>query len=132
MDGPARTRRPDVDWLRDLCRYWADGFDWRAQERELNRYEHRLADVDGVTWYRLRAGPFEKRADAERVLSQALAQYPRAWLATGDEAAAVQGSGEGLPQVERIGSDPPLDAAALNKLVGDARAAMNLEAFHRP
>ena len=83
------------------------------------------AEVDGVTWHRLRAGPFEKRADAERVLSQALAQYPRAWLAIGDDAATSQGGGESLPQVEKIGSDPPLEAAALNKLVGEARAAMN-------
>ena len=32
----------------DLLEYWADGFDWRAQERWLNRFEHRVADVDGV------------------------------------------------------------------------------------
>ena len=83
------------------------------------------AEVDGVTWYRLRAGPFEKRADAERVLNQALAQYPRAWLAIGDDTATTQGGGESLPQVERIGSDPPLDAATLNKMVGEARSAMN-------
>jgi tetratricopeptide (TPR) repeat protein len=82
------------------------------------------AVVDDVTWYRLRAGPFEKRSDAERVLNQALADYPRAWLATGDDAATTSGGGESLPQVERIGSDPALDAATLNKLVGQARAAM--------
>lgn len=28
--------------------YWADGFDWRAQERRLNGFEHHRADVDGV------------------------------------------------------------------------------------
>jgi tetratricopeptide (TPR) repeat protein len=83
------------------------------------------ADVDGVTWYRLRAGPFEKRADAERILNQALPDYPRAWLASGDDTATTQGGGENLPSVEQIGSDPPLDAATLNKLVAQARAAMN-------
>ena len=83
------------------------------------------AVVDGVTWYRLRAGPFEKRSDAERLLNAALADYPRAWLASGDDAATTQGAGETLPQVEQIGTDPALDAAALNKLVGEARAAMN-------
>ena len=83
------------------------------------------AEVDGVTWYRLRAGPFEKRADAERILGQALPDYPRAWLAIGDDTATTQGGGESLPAVGQMGSDPPLDAATLNKLVADARAAMN-------
>lgn len=38
----------DLDYLRGLLGYWADGFDWRSAERRLNRYEHRVADVDGV------------------------------------------------------------------------------------
>jgi pimeloyl-ACP methyl ester carboxylesterase len=38
----------DLDYLRDLLGYWADGFDWRAQERELNRYDHFHATPDGV------------------------------------------------------------------------------------
>jgi len=47
---------PDIDWrqgtelsyLRSLLDYWADGFDWRTQERELNRYHHVLVEIDGV------------------------------------------------------------------------------------
>jgi pimeloyl-ACP methyl ester carboxylesterase len=38
----------ELDYLRDLLAYWADGFDWRARECELNRYQHRVAEVDGV------------------------------------------------------------------------------------
>src|SRR3954447_12693209 len=38
----------DLDYLRGLLAYWADEFDWRTQERWLNRFEHRVADVDGV------------------------------------------------------------------------------------
>jgi pimeloyl-ACP methyl ester carboxylesterase len=38
----------DLAYLRDLLAYWADGFDWRARERELNRFEHRVAEVRGV------------------------------------------------------------------------------------
>ena len=84
------------------------------------------AVVDEQTWYRLRLGPFDKRSDAERALNQALADYPRAWLAIGDDiTAAAGGSGETLPAVERIGADPALDLAALAKLVADARAAMS-------
>jgi microsomal epoxide hydrolase len=39
----------DVDWLRALCEYWADGFDWRAQEAVLNEWPQvlvRLGDRD--------------------------------------------------------------------------------------
>jgi pimeloyl-ACP methyl ester carboxylesterase len=55
-----RTRWPDqlpeVGWeqgtelgyLRELLAYWADAFDWRAQERELNRLTHCRAELDGL------------------------------------------------------------------------------------
>src|SRR5690349_24088829 len=38
----------DRDYLRHLLEYWADGFDWRARERELNGFAHSRADLDGV------------------------------------------------------------------------------------
>jgi len=38
----------DLAWLRSLVAYWSDGFDWRAQERAINRHEQFVADVDGV------------------------------------------------------------------------------------
>jgi pimeloyl-ACP methyl ester carboxylesterase len=37
----------ELSYLRDLLAYWADGFDWRAQEQRLNRFEQHLTDVDG-------------------------------------------------------------------------------------
>jgi pimeloyl-ACP methyl ester carboxylesterase len=37
----------DPSYLRKLLGYWADGFDWRAREAELNRFPQFLADVDG-------------------------------------------------------------------------------------
>lgn len=55
-----RTRWPDEinddDWawgtradvLRPLVEYWADGFDWRAQEAALNRLPQFRAEVDGL------------------------------------------------------------------------------------
>lgn len=30
----------DLDYLRSLLGYWRDGFDWRAQERAINRFDH--------------------------------------------------------------------------------------------
>src|SRR6266550_3515168 len=38
----------DLGYLRDLLSYWADGFDWRAQERELNKLNHHRIELDGV------------------------------------------------------------------------------------
>jgi pimeloyl-ACP methyl ester carboxylesterase len=37
----------DVDYLRELIAYWADGFDWRAQEAALNRLPHYRAELGG-------------------------------------------------------------------------------------
>jgi pimeloyl-ACP methyl ester carboxylesterase len=38
----------DLDYLRDLVAYWANEFDWRSQERELNRYTHCRVELDGL------------------------------------------------------------------------------------
>jgi hypothetical protein len=84
--------------------------------------------VDGVTWYRLRVGPIDRRAEADRVLQLALQDYPRAWLAIGDDAVTSDASasaGEAPPlPVERIGSDPALPPEQLHQILADARAAM--------
>ena len=37
----------DERFLRDLCAYWADGYDWRAAALALNRYPQFTAQVDG-------------------------------------------------------------------------------------
>jgi hypothetical protein len=33
-------RGVDAFYLRELMRYWAEGFDWRAQERRMNVWPH--------------------------------------------------------------------------------------------
>jgi pimeloyl-ACP methyl ester carboxylesterase len=38
----------DLDYLRELLAYWADGFDWRAQERRLNELDNFRAEIDGA------------------------------------------------------------------------------------
>ena len=84
------------------------------------------ADIEAEHWFRLRAGPFATRQEAERVLKIALAAYPRAWLAVNDETLD-------LSVVERAGaastaaagpSDPPLPDGERAQILGDARAAM--------
>jgi pimeloyl-ACP methyl ester carboxylesterase len=38
----------NLGYLRELCQYWRDGFDWREQEAKLNEFSHFKADVDGL------------------------------------------------------------------------------------
>ena len=38
----------NMDYLKELCAYWVDGFDWRAQEARLNRFSNFRAPVDGI------------------------------------------------------------------------------------
>ncbi|PRX47703.1 pimeloyl-ACP methyl ester carboxylesterase [Prauserella shujinwangii] len=56
----ARTRWPEPetvpDWsqgvpreyLRELCRYWAEEYDWRATERRLNAFPQFRTEIDGL------------------------------------------------------------------------------------
>jgi hypothetical protein len=36
-------------YLRDLCGYWADGYDWRATEARLNALPQFQTVIDGLT-----------------------------------------------------------------------------------
>jgi epoxide hydrolase len=37
-----------LDYLRELCRYWADAYDWRATEARLNALPQFRATIDGL------------------------------------------------------------------------------------
>ncbi|MGB0843995.1 MAG: epoxide hydrolase family protein, partial [Alphaproteobacteria bacterium] len=48
---------PDLDgwdagtnkrWLKELCSYWIEEFDWRAQEEYINKFHHFEAEIDGL------------------------------------------------------------------------------------
>jgi pimeloyl-ACP methyl ester carboxylesterase len=45
--GEPWSQGTDRDWLEELLGYWADGFDWRAAEQELNRFAHYKARLGG-------------------------------------------------------------------------------------
>ena len=50
----------DVHYIRELCEYWRDRYDWRAHERALNEHPGYLATVDGVDvhfWHVKGRGP---------------------------------------------------------------------------
>ena len=38
----------NIDYLRELVRYWQQGYDWRVYEALLNRFSHYRADLDGT------------------------------------------------------------------------------------
>ena len=51
MAGSTRRRglgpRTNLTYLRDLVRYWGDGFDWRRAEHHVNTFSHFAAIVRG-------------------------------------------------------------------------------------
>ena len=49
LAGPGWDLGTDVAYLRQLLDYWRDRFDWRAQERVLNRMEQFTTTIDGLT-----------------------------------------------------------------------------------
>jgi len=63
----ARTRWPDqlpdtawelgtdLDYLRDVCAYWADGFDWTAAQSRLNAWPQVTTVIDGQTIHAIHA-----------------------------------------------------------------------------
>lgn len=48
IEGTGWNVGTDLDYLRELLRYWQESFDWREQERSLNQFEHFKAAVDGI------------------------------------------------------------------------------------
>lgn len=45
---PDWTQGIPLDYTRELAAYWADGYDWRAREAALNRFDQFATDIDGV------------------------------------------------------------------------------------
>jgi epoxide hydrolase len=55
-----RTRWPEAElvddwsqgaplkWIREVCRYWAETYDWRAREARLNRFAQFITEIDGL------------------------------------------------------------------------------------
>jgi pimeloyl-ACP methyl ester carboxylesterase len=43
----------DPGFLRTLCDYWVDGFDWRAQEAAINRFPQLMVEIDGQSIHAL-------------------------------------------------------------------------------
>jgi pimeloyl-ACP methyl ester carboxylesterase len=37
-----------LTWMREVCSYWAEDYDWRAREARLNRFAQFMTRIDGV------------------------------------------------------------------------------------
>lgn len=66
---PAAAPRPGwetgvpLEWLRDVCTYWADAYDWRSSaEGRLNRFDQFRTTIDGIAIHFLHVR--SRRADA--------------------------------------------------------------------
>ena len=38
----------NLDYMRELCAYWVDEYNWREHEARINRFDHFHAPVDGI------------------------------------------------------------------------------------
>jgi pimeloyl-ACP methyl ester carboxylesterase len=45
---PGWAQGVPLDYARELCTYWADGYDWRATEARLNRLPQFRTEIDGL------------------------------------------------------------------------------------
>lgn len=55
-----RTRWPEAElvddwsqgaplqWIKDICQYWAETYDWRQREAQLNRFSQFTTEIDGL------------------------------------------------------------------------------------
>jgi pimeloyl-ACP methyl ester carboxylesterase len=46
--GSAWSSGADLNYMREIVHYWLTEFDWRTQEKALNRFSQFRADVDGI------------------------------------------------------------------------------------
>jgi pimeloyl-ACP methyl ester carboxylesterase len=52
----------DLSYLKELCAYWRGDFDWRAQERALNHFDHFRTEIDGLGIHFIHQRSKEKNA----------------------------------------------------------------------
>ncbi len=47
IEGSGWDYGTDAAYLKELCEYWREKFDWRRQEAQLNRFDHYRTEIDG-------------------------------------------------------------------------------------
>ena len=53
VEGQGWSRGTDLDYLRELVRYWHTDFDWRAQEAALSRFTHERVPASGLSFHQI-------------------------------------------------------------------------------
>jgi hypothetical protein len=105
----------------------------RAGQRLQTKTFVSVIEAGGEKWYRLRAGPFDQRDVAESVLRAAAKDYPRAWLAVGDDSVTTDPNSAApeppLPPVEPIGADPAMDPTERKQLFETAGKALRARQY---
>src|SRR5580658_1223179 len=60
VDRLRKTRWPEAElvddwsqgaplkWIQEVCRYWAEDYDWRRREAQLNRFAQFTTEIDGL------------------------------------------------------------------------------------
>ena len=48
LEGADWTYGANLAYMRELVAYWRDDYDWREQERRLNRFDHFKTNIDGL------------------------------------------------------------------------------------
>ncbi len=56
------SQRVPLHWLDELCRYWADGYDWRTTERRLNDLPQFRTEIDGLAIHFIHVRSSHERA----------------------------------------------------------------------
>ncbi len=62
LEGAGWDYGTELGYLQELCGYWHDSFDWRAQEARLNRWEQFTEEIDGENIHFLHARSREEGA----------------------------------------------------------------------
>ena len=62
LAGAAWTYGTELSYLKELCDYWRTRYDWRAQERALNRFDHFRTEIDGLGIHFIHQRSRQKRA----------------------------------------------------------------------
>ena len=47
VDGSMWEYGANLDFVKNLCEYWKNDFDWRSQEELLNQWDHYQTEIDG-------------------------------------------------------------------------------------
>lgn len=89
----------DVDYLRELVDYWADGFDWSAQVAELGRLPHFRVPLDGLGIHVVHARAATPSSSASAPASTGAATTPGTGSAAAPGASSAGGSVPALPLV---------------------------------